>query len=71
MYGRQPKTDLSPATTLDTQSYASHIRKKLAELHDLVEAANHQKLSYDQHCNTREYSVDNAVWLFSAHCWKT
>ena len=68
MYGRQPETDLSPATTLDTQSYASHIQKKLAELRDLVEAnlvevANHQKQSYDQHCNTREFSVENAVWL--------
>ena len=68
MYGRQPKTDLSPAMAFDTQSYSSHLRKKLAELRDFVEtnlaeSAHQQKQAYDQRSNRREFSIDNCVWL--------
>ena len=63
MYGRQQSCNHSWHAILCLPH-----SKKLAELRDLVEAnlveaANHQKQSYDRHCNTREFSVDNAVWL--------
>ena len=69
MYGRQPKTDLSHTPAFDTQSYSAHIRKKLAELRDFVEtnlaeSAHHQKQAYDQHSNSRKFSVDSCVWLY-------
>ena len=61
MFGRQPKSsnfDLQLA--FDVGSYQSHLRAKLAELHDLVETnlaevATHQKTTYNKHSNFQSW----------------
>ena len=68
MYGRQPKTDLSHTIGFDTQSYGAHLRAKLAELRDLVEinlveAAQHQKSTYDRRATLRSMAAGDSVWL--------
>ena len=53
MYGRQPKLPTESSTAFDAYSYQTHLRAKLAELHDLVmskmaEAANRQQQGYNK-----------------------
>ena len=48
MYGRQPELPTESSIAFDAYSYQTHLRAKLAELHDLVsskmaEAANRQQ----------------------------
>ena len=65
MYGRNPSsTPFSKSNAFDSLSYPAHLQAKFAELHDFVEAAQHQKHAYDQHTSARSFSAGDSVWLF-------
>ncbi len=71
MFGRQPApnlAELSAVSAFDPTSYQALLRAKLAELQDLVElnlveAAFHQKVTYDQHSLGRSFKIGDPVWL--------
>lgn len=69
MYGRQPRiADLSGPSAFEASSYPAHLRAKVAELRDFVEAnlavaAEHQKSAYDQRTSSRTFHVGETVWL--------
>ena len=69
-YGRNPSlAPFSKSTAFDSSSYSAHLRAKLAELQDFVEAnlaasASNQKHSYDNRASTPpSFQVGNPVWL--------
>ena len=69
-YGRNPSlAPFSKSTAFDSPSYSAHLRAKLAELQDFVEAnlaasASNQKHSYDNRASTPpSFQVGNPVWL--------
>ena len=68
MYGRQPKLPTESSTAFDAYSYQTHLRAKLAELHDLVtskmaEAANRQQQGYNKSTTQRLFKPGDPVWL--------
>ena len=68
MYGWQPKLPTESSTAFDAYSYQTHLRAKLAELHDLVtskmaEAANRQQQGYNKSTTQRLFKPGDPVWL--------
>ena len=69
MYGHQPKSlAFSPPKAFDPASYQAHLQAKLAELQMFVKsnitaAATSQKDAYDTNSTTRDFQVDDPVWL--------
>ena len=69
MFGRcAHKPPLSNKMAHDVISYQDQLRAKLAHLYDFVElnnveASHHQKRNFDQHAQSRTFSVGDTVWL--------